>query len=280
MKNGLVIAGLVIFSGCTSFETPLEGKDDIRLVGDRVICEFRDAYNMQMKKGNTWLQNYAVSYLLTLKREDSINGGPHIGYKASFSHDRSFSLGDGASIGATGTGIRTITTKRQFKLADLPAVKNCPVAPPKMFRGSLGIGEGLEEALSAQGGAAAGPPFQNNLADLGYTISFEIKTSASVDPTFGIQRITGVGVNMGAYSDKTNTLDIAYTDATPRPQVIDVRVTNFPGQPGLVGTPPRPGAHKKPLIGIPQLLISPEVEDRLNQTINRLQNDRLQNRLR
>jgi hypothetical protein len=287
VKSRAAGVALLLLGGCAHFDTPIESKANIRDVVDRLQCEFKDAYTSQIKEGHDWLANYAASYLLTLRREEILEGSPHIGYEAPINSTDTFSLGNGGHLGVTNTKIRVISTKRQFLLKDLASIDCTNLKRNgEMFRGKLGIAEGLDEALSAEGTRRKNNPFRNSLVDLGYTITFELKKSASIDPTFGFVRVTGLGIDIGGSTDRTDTVDIAYSDATPakQPPPLEVHVTNFPVQ-GLPSRPQPPSEQKpgrpRKAEGAPTSLpvITPDVEQRLNNTLNRLHDDTFRNRL-
>jgi hypothetical protein len=110
-----------------------------------------------------------------------------------------------------------------------------------------------------------------------------LKFGAGATPTWIFSRIPGVGAGFAGSRETTHTLDMAFTDETPHASKVCV-VNLRPGEP-LDCTIPPPAKPKPP--GVVQRAdrtartrtapgrVSPEVRQRLDNTLQRLQLENL-----
>ena len=192
-------------------------------------------------------------------------------------------FGLGATAEVSSDTIRSFTSKRALLLEDL---KNYNCKPPRsgILAGRLGLYENLGVTLHSRGrdDVAGEEP-----DDLGYRIDFSVKIAAGVTPTWIFTRIPGVGATFTGSLESTHTLDIAFTDATPRASKVCV-VNLHPGSPYLdcsIPPPPPPGAaslapgrrkaDRTAATPTARGRVTPEVRQRLDNTLQRLQLENL-----
>jgi hypothetical protein len=264
-------AGAVGLAGCASLEGPIAPHVSLEAIVDNVQCELRDAY-LAYQPTYKWLDHWASSFTLTMKREDQSGLAP----KFDYLNPDKFGLGATGELSSDTT--RSLTTKRTLHLADLPNY-DCKRRPPGIFTGPLGLAESLGEALHERGkdDVAGEEP-----DDLGYRIDFALKAGAGVTPSWILTRIPNVGFGLTASRETTHTLDIAFSDATPAP-VSKVCVVNLrPGPLDCSVPPAAKPAHRKSLKAdrtartpTARGRVSPEVRYRLDNTLQRLQLENL-----
>lgn len=253
---------LLFVPACTDFSGRIAPYFSMEQVVDNVQCELQSAY-MSYLPNYSWLQYWASSFAITLKREDKGGVTPKFDYLNP----------DVFGIGATGelaaNGIRTLSTKRTLLLRDLPKYK-CPQSSSSLvLTGSLGLYESMGEALTAR---SSDDVIYVEPDDLGYRIDFLVRAGIGASPTWMLFRVPGIGASLGASRETTHILDIAFADARPRPPQ-EVEVVNFPqagvttkGQP-TIQLQGRPRSQQVPAPGRVPL----DVRQRLDFTLQRLQ---------
>jgi len=269
------VVGAFALGGCATFEGQIAPDLPTDLIVDRVECGLRDAY-LTYRKDYPWLKDWAATFALTLKREDRVGLTPGLDYLTPINGGK-FTFSADAEI--SGRGLRTLTTKRTVLLRDLPGY-NCTQPPSEgaPLLGDLGLSASLGDALRSR---TADDVAGERPDDLGYRIEFGTKLGASGGPTWIFRRLTGIGTGAEASRESTSSIDFAFVDATPKgPQ--RVFVTNFPAQPAQQEGPKVQGQVRPPQRTLqarpPQL--TPDVRQQLDSVIQRLQIERLGDRLR
>jgi hypothetical protein len=266
-KMGLFVCFISIGAmlGCTDFRGRIAPHFSMEQVVDNVECELQEALS-KYKADYPWLHHWAASFTITLKREDRGSFGPKVDYLNP----------DVFGIGASGEfvidGIKTLTTKRTLLLRDLPRYVCKKEAFGSIMTGRLGLIESLGDSLRERG---SDDVIGVEPDDLGYRIDFSIKAGGGISPSWILTRIPGAGFNMGASSETTHILDIAFSDATPKRPML-VEVTNFPR--GGVSAPAsdyvpkvRQGRSGSPPAITYRGGVSLDTRQRLDSTLQRLQ---------
>lgn len=275
VANALLTAATVLcVSACASFEGRIAPHFSLEEVADNIQCELQEAY-LEQKKHFPWLEQWAASFTLTLKRQDKVGLGPKFEYLEK----------DVFGLGATGEvstdAIRSLTTKRTLALKNLEA-HTCKRPSAGLLTGRLGLRESLHEALRVRG---KGDAIDETPEDLGYHIDFAIKAAAGVSPSWIFTRIPGVGFGVSGSSETTHTLDIAFADNTPKgPQ--KVCVVNSPAgwtqcdakpRPPAVVVPPEAGLKSDGTERFrkdrrrPRATVTPQAKQQLDGTLFRMQ---------
>jgi hypothetical protein len=272
-RLALMLISASCLMGCANFQGSIAPHVSLEDIVDNVQCELKEAYLAYQPK-YPWLDHWAASFTLTMKREDKGGITPKLDY---LEVDR---FGLGITAEASSDTIRSMTTKRTLHLRDLPTYK-CKQPRSGVFTGRLGLFESLNEALHERGvdDVAGEEP-----DDLGYRIDFSVRLGAGVTPTWIFTRIPGVGAAFAGSSETTHTLDIAFSDATSHAAKVCV-VNLQPGAPYLDCTiAPSPPATKRWAATRPDRSartptargrVSTEVRQRLDSTLQRLQLENL-----
>jgi hypothetical protein len=277
LQNGrskLVLLGAIYLTGCANFQGSIAPHVSLENIVDNVQCELKQAYEYY-QPSYKWLGHWAASFTLTMKREDTAGVSP----KLDFLNPDKFGIGVTGEVSSD--TIRSMTTKRTLHLEDLRSYK-CRPPPAGILTGRLGLFEALGEALHERGpdDVAGEEP-----DDLGYRIDYALKFGAGATPSWIFTRIPGVGAGFAGSRETTHTLDMAFTDETPHASKVCV-VNLRPGQP-LDCTIPPAGVVKPPPSAAVQRIdraagtrtapgrVSPEVRQRLDNTLQRLQLENL-----
>jgi len=272
-RSILFVFGAVSLAGCANFQGSIAPHVSLENIVDNVQCELKAAYEYYQPTYK-WLDHWAASFTLTMKREDTAAFTPKIDY---LNADK---FGLGATGEASSDTIRSLTTKRTLHLEDLRKYK-CKPPPPGILTERLGLFEALGEALHERGpdDVAGEEP-----DDLGYRIDYALKFGAGVTPTWIFTRIPGVGAGFAGSRETTHTLDMAFTDETPHASKVCV-VNLRPGAPLDCTIPPAvvtpPARHavrqtdRSARTRTAPGRVSPEVRQRLDNTLQRLQLENL-----
>jgi hypothetical protein len=233
---------------------------------DRIGCDLKTAY-LIYRKDYKWLDDWAASFTITIRQEDRSGVAPGLNYLLPTGANTSFGLG--VSGGISGNNTRTLTTKRTIVLKNLKKFDCKTPNSSSALASELYLFEPLRDALRA---VDKNDPANEKPDDLGYRIDFAVKTNISANPSFVLYRVPGIGAEFSVSREKTQSIDIAFSDNTPRGTPI-VYVENLPPlsvshheksvvsrQRGRVSTTP-----KAPLS------VTPEARQRLDNTLQRLQ---------
>lgn len=273
------VLGALLLTSCAKFDERVNASVSMIDVVDRIQCELKEAY-INLRPQYPWLKNWATSFELSLQKDVTLGVTPKLEYATPIPSGM-FNLE--ASAGISGRSSQTLVSKRTISL--LPKLLNfaCPaLLRDTTFGGRLGIEEALRDILSVRD---KGDVFDEYPTAPGYKIEFDLKYNASASPMFAFTRITGIGAGFSYEQQKRSSVDFAFTDATPagpaKPQ--RVFVVNFPPGYGATRSPaavsPSPAAgggrrlKRRDEAGADQRNspLSPEVRQRLDATINRLQ---------
>jgi hypothetical protein len=111
-------ASTICLAGCANFEGSIAPHISLEQVVDNVQCELRDAYQYyQSQPAYRWLEHWAASFTLTMKREDKAGLTP----KVDFLHEGVFGIGGTGE--ASTDSIRSLTTKRTLLSKNCPAIR-------------------------------------------------------------------------------------------------------------------------------------------------------------
>lgn len=266
MRFAYCAVAIVSIGGCANVNS-LSITDGISVadISDRIQCDLKAAYAANSAI-YPWLEHWAASFEITIKQQDQASLKPSLEYSLLTNPFRFF--GFKAGLSAVGTGTRTLTTKRTVLLKNLLKY-NCSNPGGTYLANALHILEPMRDALSARDEQDA---IEKEPDSVGYRIDFIVKTGLNANPSFVLYRIPGVGAEFSLEREKTQTLDIAFSNATPAsPQ--KVFVTNWPStRSPNVRAPsgmPAPSYRSAPSL-------TPEVRQNLNNT---LQNLKLENLL-
>jgi hypothetical protein len=261
-------ASTICLAGCANFEGRIAPHVSLEDIVDNVQCELKEAYKLyQSQPAYSWLEHWAASFTLTMKREDKGGFTP----KVNFLHEAVFGV-EGTGEASTDS-IRSLTTKRTLLLKKLPD-HTCKRPPPGLLTSRLGLTESLGEALREWGPDDA---IGQEPDDLGYRIDFSVKLGAGATPSWILTRFPSVGFGLAGSRETTHTLDMAFADVSEKP-VQQVCVVNFGARQCLRIPPPSPPKKGEKSDGRPSPRhggVSPEVRQRLDNTLQRLQFENL-----
>jgi hypothetical protein len=226
----------------------------------RVECELRSAYQV-LWPDYPKLEDWAAGYKLTFKTDATHTGG----VSGNWSIPGGVTLVPGAGVSSTGSRLGLVKYQRGFK--DIADVDCLDAAGADAFPSDLGILEWLQSALAPSGN------FQRTPKELTYQVSFVARYDASLKPTFFITNFTGTP-SLSASKSNTNTLDIAFVDATQAPvkppKPIPVYIVGGPvpvytverqaGQPTLSAAPAE--------VPVEGTTLSIEVQERLDELLD------------
>jgi len=220
-----VFCGILL---CACSSIPLSSPDKVPILVRQIQCELYDAHKKLTAHGaNPWLNSWAAAFSLTLKSDQAGGASPEVSLLGPFGAG-TYALPVGGGISAD--GVRTAAAKYSVKLSDLHTV-DCGTPEQPLVFGSLGIEEWLFKTVAPERAVSYRLP-----DTVGHTFQFALTYGAHAAPAYTLVRSKG---NSGFTFSRTDTdiVDVALTDATPKPPahvIIDTPKGNKTGgMPGL-----------------------------------------------
>lgn len=192
-------------------------------VKEAIHCQLAQALADAISSNDN-LKAYAASYVITLKVERQYGAGlTTLDWVIPYNADV-LKLGAGLSLQdrkMESTVLKGKVTKKDGTTATWCADKS----GLKPFRGDLGVADWLRSAV----GSHLKP------GDFGHTIEFGVVYDGNLRPGFVVTNLTG-SAGLSSNQKLTNTLDIAFFDATPAPPQ-KVIIVDAEGKKQVVTTP-------------------------------------------
>lgn len=210
----LAAACVVAVGGCTTVLLP--HPDLLPAMVLHVQCELKEARAALIGE-NPWLDKWAASFTITMKADQQASASPEVSLLGPFNVG-TYVLPFG--VGVSGGATRTATSKYTVRFDGLNLV-DCNSPHWVFIDGTLGLQFWLTNVVKRHENGTFRVP-----DTIGHSVQYVVGASARVSPSYTLVRSKGSGVFSAARTD-TDILDIAMTDASPKP-VQHVIIDNFP----------------------------------------------------